>query len=555
MKQFTGFFLLLLMQLSLVNAQKLAPDTYWIQFTDKAGTPYEIGNPAEFLSQRAIERRDEQNIPITETDLPVSPIYLDSLQKLGMDIIHTSKWLNAAVVQSFDSLLVDTIESYGFVSNYHERIQSFTNWFIDPGIPEIPYSLHQINLSTDSLYNYGESANQIQMMNGDLLHNMNYRGQDMLVAVLDAGFYKVNELPAFDSLRDENRLVDTWDFVRDDSLSYKGGTHGMKVLSTMAGNMPGQLIGTAPKASYCIYRTENASSEYLIEEANWVAAAEKADSIGADLINTSLGYSDFDDPDMSHTYQDMNGRSTLISTAADIAVSKGMAVVSSAGNEGISSWTYITAPADARHVISVGAVASNGAPISFSSKGPSSDGRIKPDVAAKGYRATAQSFSGGIGYANGTSFAAPITAGMVACLWQARPELNSLQITKLVRKTSSQHANPDTIRGFGIPDFAQAYYYPNVAFMQDVSFADLLKVYPNPFDKAFSIKMNYSSNKPTVLRLYNLLGVKVKEKRIPAGDLPMQTDQQMDLRTLPEGAYILQLINGTHKYQQKIIKQ
>lgn len=539
----------------MVYAQKLAPDTYWIQFTDKQGTPYSIDQPGEFLSDKALERRATQNIPVKTTDLPVSPAYTDSLSTLGMDILYTSKWLNAAVVQSYDSLLIDTIEQYGFISNYHKKIQTFSNWFTSPKIPEIPYALHQVDLPDDSVYNYGDAARQIKMLNGDLLHNKAYRGQDMTIAVLDAGFYRVNEFPAFDSLRNENRIADTWDFVRNSPLSYRTSSHGMKVLSTMAGNIPGVLIGTAPKANYCLYRTENAASEYMIEEANWIAAAEKADSAGVDVINTSLGYSDFDDPEMSHSYDDMDGRSTLISIAADMAVAKGIAVVSSAGNEGESAWKHITAPADAYHVISVAAVDAKMDRVFFSSVGPSVDGRVKPDVAAQGYFTAVQSFTGEVGFSNGTSFAAPVTAGMVASLWQARPELTSLQLINIVRKASSRYMNPDSLLGYGIPDFGKAYYYPSIAFVKNISFKDLLSIYPNPFEAYLKLDMDFASDRASIIQIYSLVGKKVLETHIPASQSASDQNTIIPIKELTEGVYILQVINGKHKYQQKIIKQ
>lgn len=555
MKNLAALFMLLVLPVTFVWAQKLAPDTYWVQFTDKNGTPYSLSNPKAFLTEKALERRTKQNIPLTSTDLPVNPAYTDSLQALSMDVLYTSRWFNAAVVQSYDSLLIDTLENYGFISNYHSKLTEFANWFNDPNISDIPYSLHQTDFPEDSVYDYGEAANQIKMLNADALHNMGYSGQNILVAVLDAGFYKVDEFRAFDSLITQNRIKDSWDFVRNDSLSYRSSTHGMKVLSTMAGLTPGRLVGTAPKATYCLYRSENASSEYLVEEANWIAAAERADSLGVDIINTSLGYSDFDDPAMSHSYTDMDGRSTLISIAADMAVSKGMVVVASAGNEGASSWGYITAPADAYHILSIGAVDNQRERIYFSSVGPTFDGRIKPDVSAKGYFASVQSFSGNIGYANGTSFAAPITAGAVACLWQARPELSNLQIVDVVRKISSRYMTPDSLLGYGIPDFSKGYYYPNTAFVQNIHFNDMLDIYPNPFEDKLKLNFNFFTDKATQLKLYTPLGHLVKQVSIPAGQMPATQKLPLQIKNLTQGMYILQIINGKHKYQQKIIKQ
>ena len=548
---FLGMFLLLTLNL---NAQKLAPERYWIQFTDKNNTQYTINSPDEFLSERAIERRKKQGIAITKNDLPVNQTYLDSLNALGVDILHTSKWLNATIVKSVDSLLMDTISKLNFVTSYKNKIKDYQDFCFTLNT-DFNYSFNQRDLTRrDTLPGLGEAKEHISMINCHSLHNKNIRGQGMRIGVMDAGFNKIKSLPAFDSLFAENRVIDTWDFVNNDSLSFQTSTHGMEVLSTMAGNIPGKYSGTAPKASYCLYRTETASSEYLIEEANWIAAAERADSAGVDLINTSLGYSTFDDTSMNHTYADMDGRSTLISIAADIAVSKGMVVVVSAGNEGSSKWKYLTAPSDAKNVLSVSGVDGNRERAFFSSVGPSADGRIKPDIAAKGLFVPVQGLSEDIVYTNGTSFAAPIATGAIACLWQARPELNNLQIIETVRKNASQHSNPDSLLGYGIPDLYKSYYYPYKS-KHIKNIEKNIEIHPNPFDERFNIHLQHESPKETHVELYDLMGKKIYQDTLPPYTEKTQILTKSLIHQLSEGMYILKIKIGSKALTTKLLKQ
>lgn len=426
---------------------------YRVFFTDKANSTFSIDQPEAFLSQRSLDRRNRQNIPINEDDLPVSPVYLDSLKALGaLEIHHCSKWTNSTTILSapqqieiFQSLaFVDSIEYVG--RTYKNRIK-LKEAFSD-------------SLTFDSILEttYGYAFPQIQMLNGETLHERGYRGEGMWVAVLDGGFAKVSQIPFLDSLEQQQRLHAAYDFVDKDTLPYESSSHGTQVLSLMAANKPYLMVGTAPEASYSCFKTEDTRGEYRLEECNWIAALERADSLGVDIINSSLGYNTFSNDTMNYAYPDLDGKKSLTSKAADMAFERGMIVVTSAGNEGNSSWKHITVPADAEKVLSVGSVTLKGKKSSFSSIGPTADERIKPDVAAFGNWVAVPSINSySLELVIGTSFSTPILCGMVACLWQAFPEKTNQEIVDAIKQSSSQADDPDNRIGFGIPDFEAAF--------------------------------------------------------------------------------------------------
>ena len=440
------------------HAQDNGADTlthfYWASFTDKADSPYRIDKPEVFLSERAIERRSRLNVPITEQDLPPNPEYLEGLAAEGATLHHRSRWLNAATFYA-PSSLAQQIAELPYVD---------TVWMAGPYHPPTRVSRSR-NFQMDSLRNapraeepYGYGAQQIRMLNGDSLHQMGYRGAGILIAVLDGGFTGTDQSPFFDSLRADERMLPSVDIVDQDSLVWESSSHGTKVLSTMAANVPGVLLGTAPEASYLCIKTEDTRGEHRIEECHWVVGIEYADSIGADVVNSSLGYTTFDDPRMDYDSSSLTGRLSVASQAANIAADKGILVVTSAGNEGSSAWRLIGIPADAEKALSVGATDMRGNLASFSSVGPSADGRVKPDVVAPGaWVFTADAYQYRIAIGSGTSFAAPIMAGLVACLRQAFPDQPVDNIFDALRKSGSQAQSPDNAAGYGLPDVVKAY--------------------------------------------------------------------------------------------------
>jgi subtilisin family serine protease len=433
-----------------LSAQPLTK--HWVQFKDKVDNPFSVDKPEEFLSKRAIERRTKHNIKITEQDLPVNPQYIQKLKELGATVYTTSKWFNAATVHASDEVLAK-IKELKFVKNtepvgrYYKKRPNRTKKKRD----------HRKNYyKVDEHYGFGKK--QISSLNGDLIHRMGHDGNGIMVAVLDGGFSNVDIMPFFDSLRADNRMLQGKDLVDNDNNVYQSSSHGSHVLSTMAANLPGMFIGTGPGATYVCVKTEDVRSELRIEEDNFVAGLEYADSLGVDLVNSSLGYTTFNIKSMSHSYKDMNGKTSRASIGTDIASEKGMLIVVSAGNEGNGRWKYIGAPADAKHALSVGALDRNDKRVSFSSQGPTVDGRVKPNVMARGRQTVVGSlYSYQVDSSDGTSFAAPVLAGMAASLWSAFPEKSNFEIKQAIEQSADRYENPDGKYGNGLPDFYKAY--------------------------------------------------------------------------------------------------
>jgi len=433
-----------------------------IYFTDKNETPFNLKNPSAFLSPRSVERRTKYNISTDSTDLPVITRYIDSVLKTGtVTLLGKSRWLNAIIIQTNDDNAITKINSFPFVKSLSD-VALRRNHSTDNDKFQKNQTNNKVNISsrTEQLladtFNYGSSVNQIKIHKGEFLHNIGARGQGMLMAFFDAGFFGYLSNPFFDSTRARNQISATWDFVQNNESVNEDHPHGMQCFSTVASYKPGTFVGSCPEANYFLLRTEDAPTEQIIEEYNWALGAEYADSAGVDVISSSLGYSTFDNPVFNHTYADLNGQTTIISKMADMAAKKGMLVVISAGNGGDDPWKYITAPADADSVLTVGSVNSSGAISAFSSYGPTSDGQIKPDVVSVGDGTIISTVNGTIGNGYGTSFSAPNIAGLATCLWQLFPEFNNMKIITTLRKASDKFNVPDSQYGYGLPNMKLA---------------------------------------------------------------------------------------------------
>jgi subtilisin family serine protease len=497
MKTFTLFGTLLIISSTVIS--QIAPDKYFVSFTDKNNSPYSVDNPSAFLSQRAIERRQNQGIAVDITDIPVNTSYLQGVAATGASLLNPTKWLNGVTIYTDDPAVIEAIEALPYVSGVTKSpVMNFSGNDNSNNKIEKPFFQHETyndpapsNVKQGyeiGAFDYGSSLNQIKLINGDAFHEMGYRGQGMVIAVLDAGFLNANSLDVFDSLWNNDQILGTHDFVRGGEVQFDEHPHGSMVLSCMGGNYPGELIGTAPKASYWLLRSEDGASEYRIEEYNWVSGAEFADSVGADVINSSLGYSDgFTDPGQNHTYDEMDGNTTVITRGADMAAKKGILVVNSLGNEGLTTWYYLSAPSDGDSVMGIGAVDGDGNYAGFSSHGPSADGRVKPDVVAQGSGVyIIDPANEWFTYGGGTSFSSPILAGMAACLWQANPSLTNMQIADAIRQSASQYLAPDDFLGYGIPDFVLANDILTVINGPESASA-FIDLYPNPFREEFLI--------------------------------------------------------------------
>lgn len=510
----------------------------WVYFKDKPNAQLFFNAPLNVLSQRALDRRTNQNIALDLTDVPIETTYITQVKSsTGITVMAQSKWLNALHIRGTQTNIL-SLKSLTFVDKVVFANKSLNT--TSKKVSENQVVQSRVKLKTAINYSYGSSANQIQMLNGQVLHQQNYTGSGKIIAVLDAGFPGVNTALPFKKLIDNNRILGGYDFVNRNDNFYTGDDHGTMVLSTMGGYKENELVGTAPEASYYLFITEYDPTENPVEESYWVEAAEKADALGVDIITTSLGYFEFDNPNYSHTYNDMNGSTNFISRGAEIAFSKGIVVVASAGNEGTTSEPHIGAPADAVSVITVGAVNDSKAKSGFSSIGPSYDGRIKPDVMAQGTAAVISDTAGNIGTINGTSFSCPIMAGMIACLWQAFPSKTNKQIRDMVLRSSDRYATPDNNYGYGIPNFGSA------LGVEDFQISSYFSVFPNPAQTTVSFLFE---NSTASISIYSVLGQKMIEKQI--------TNQNpiLSVEALKSGLYFYTFdADGVHK-TGKIIKQ
>ncbi len=481
---------------------------FWIQFTDKNNSPYSIVNPNEYLSPRAIARRNRQGIPIEENDLPVNPFYIDSVLNSGNFNLHnTSKWLNGITVKTNDSSNILALNGVSFIQHIENtqrlavRQDEIAPFLEDKGVV--------LEVANEEHYPYGKTYNQIHLHKLNRLQEYGFLGQGMHIAVIDAGFYNIDKIKGLQHLFDEGRILSIKDFVDHDHSVFEDNVHGAMVLSIIAGSVDGVYQGTAPKASFHLLRSEDANSETRSEEDNWISAAEYADSAGVDIINTSLGYTLFDDTLQNYTYNDMDGNTTRIAIASDIAASKGILLVTSAGNSGDSPWRYISTPADADSVLTVAAVDSLGQRASFSSVGFSADGDIKPNIASVGwhtyYLSPWDSNLGEVSQGNGTSFSAPMVTGMVACLWQGLPHFTNMQIKHLVEENSSQYQHPDSLIGYGIPNFDLA-YQKATGVVYSLPNNNLYRLYPNPFQSVIHFELLSNASQNVEIQIKNTQG-------------------------------------------------
>lgn len=462
MKRITTLVTVLLVFTGLTQAQFTR---YIVQFTDKKGTPYSLSNPSAFLSAKSIARRTNQHIAIDSTDLPVNPAYIDSIRKMpNVTVISSSKWLNTVLINTSDANALARINTFPFVkrSNSIAPRSGARRHLLSTEMPGVtnyaPVSVKHGTKQT-AAFNYGSTYDQIHIHNGDYLHTMGFSGQGMTIAIIDAGFYNYLTNKVFDSVRLQGRVLGTWDYVNNEASVNEDNGHGAYVFSLLASNRPGSMVGTAPYASYWLLKSEDSNSEYPVEEQNWAVAAEFSDSAGVDLISTSLGYADFDNSIFNHSYAQRDGKTAMISIAASLAAKKGILVVVAAGNSGASSddEKYVSCPADADSVLTIGSIDVNGNIASSSSWGPNGAGLLKPNVVAVGENAIISSLNTGNPITgSGTSFACPNMAGLVACLWQVFPEFTNRQIIDAVQRSANKYTHPDFRFGYGIPDFKKA---------------------------------------------------------------------------------------------------
>jgi len=551
---------LLLFLFLTITFQVVSQEDAWIFLKDKPDKTTFLESPLTMLSQRALDRRTRLNILLDEIDVPVDSDYYNQLKNEStITILAKSKWLNAIHVQGEVTDINNLSATYNFIDHIEFANKSLnTSGKIVSKTKEITANHHSKlnNVQTD--FNYGEADNQIKMLKGDYLHEQGLTGENQIIAVIDAGFPNVNTLEAFKRIRDNNQILGGYNFADRNDDFYTRNNHGTLVLSSIAGYLEDEFVGTAPDAKFYLFISEIAETETVLEETLWVEAVERADSLGVDVINTSLGYTTFDNPDHNHTYEDMDGKTTFISRGAEIGASRGLLLVNSVGNSGSSSWKYMGAPADAASVISVGAVNASGGIASFSSFGPTSDGRIKPEILGQGQNPTLINYQTGevTNSSSGTSFSSPIMAGLIACLNQnesfalkaltktSTENLNEY-LKQAIYKSADRYDNPLDQYGYGIPNFETALNsYQTSLSLIDESFLGV-KIYPNPVKDVITISMDDFND--VKLEIYSVLGkILLKKESLSSNTL--------DVSFLKEGIYLLKIYKGNQERNLKLIK-
>lgn len=516
----------------------------WIYFSDKEDVEASINNPISILTQEAIDRKVMHSVDIDVRDVPVTESYIQEVKTSpGITYWAKSKWMNCVYVQGSVNDLEALLDlPYVVAIEYADKDLNFPN-------PQPLENKFDIKVASQERieYNYGAAANQIEMISGDFLHLQDYTGQGMIVAVMDSGFPNFVNNPGFAHIVDNGKLLGTFDFFSRTSDVTGTGSHGIVTTSDIGGYLENQFAGTAPEASFYLFRTEYGPSENPREEAWWVEALERADSLGVDVVNTSLGYQAYDNADYDHSYEDLDGVTTFAARGANLAYEKGMVLVTSGGNQGNSFGTVAT-PADAIGLLAVGAVNNLGNYVSFSSRGPTVDGRIKPDVMAKGLSAAVISSSGVVDFSNGTSFSSPIVAGAVTCLWQAFPETTNAQLMQVVRESAHLYNNPTDEMGYGIPNFEAAYNALSLLSNESNIRQSQAVLSPNPVKDSFQVYLPANIDYAR-LEVYNILGEFIDSMYVTA------TTSSIQVLDWAKGAYVIKMILPTGEAQSyKLIK-
>jgi serine protease AprX len=512
---------------------------YRVYFRDKgANTPAGF-SPSDLLSQRALDRRTKSGIIAPDyTDLPVFREYIDQVASFGFKLHCTSKWMNTALFKTKIEAETTPLLALPFIS--------------DVILVKKPVGKSLYSGKLDLIVSMADPPpydRPITMLNGYPLHNSGYDGSGILIAVLDGGFTFADKATSLVRLRNRNGIKHTYDFVNNNQYVYSYHTHGTMVLSVLAGQIDRAIQGTAPEADFILLRTEDGSTEFPVEEDFWAAGAEFADSAGADIISSSLGYYAFDDPSMDHKFSDLDGNTTFVTRTADIAASKGIVVVNSAGNERNTAWIRIIAPSDGDSVLAAGAVDGNKIISSFSSAGPSADRQIKPDIAALGVSIVVQASEKQLIRSNGTSFSCPVLSGMTACLMEAVREADNMEIINAIHLSSDRYNSPDSLYGYGIPDMAKA-----LIILQDLHLkipeAESV-VGPNPTRGDVEVIFNKPPGR-IIAEIVTSAGLTIYKKDF--GEYAGRSLRITALNKREQGLYFIRLTTGTGTYIHKIIK-
>jgi len=525
---------------------------YMVFFKDKANSPFSVDQPGAFLSERSLARRAKHGVAVSIQDLPVNPEYVQQIKDLNVLTYYTTKWMNGLLVEAKQADMVSIaslpfVDSISFVAPQRNlsgsRLEAVEN-------TKLKVNLNAIG----QLFSSQNIDNQLNLHNIKLMHENGFSGEGMIIGVFDDGFRGYADIAGFNHLTQNNKILDTYDFAIHQTNVNVGFSHGVQVFSVIAANTPDVLVGTAPNANFVLFVTEDGRWETRLEEYNWLFAAERADSIGVDVINTSLGYSNgMTVASMNYTTAQMDGKTSVISRAAELAFTKGMFMVNSAGNYGNSSWGIVATPADAPNVLSIGATNSAGTIVSFSSRGPNAAGVLKPDVSGMGSGTYVLRNNGTRGTASGTSFSSPVLTGFVANLWQEFPWLTNAQLLDIIRKSGDRFENPDFNYGYGIPDYERARSIIITSTEQAKDNGILL--FPNPaFDRVtLSTGAIFRQNSTVQISLVNLNGQQMKSHQYFTQNGSVISE--IDISNLPMGVYLVNASDGSKKISLRLLRK
>jgi serine protease AprX len=512
---------------------------YRVYLKDKGENKPENMTLSDLLSPRAVERRKKTGITQPDyRDVPVWTNYLKKISEKGFNLHCTSKWMNTALFRSHTAADINVLLSMPFVSDalIVKRPGSKSNY-----INKLKF--------TEEVDNLPPFDRPVTMVNGSPLHNSGFDGKNVLIAVLDGGFLYGDQISSLNHLRNRKGIKYVYDFVNNSESVYTSSTHGTAVMSILAGKLAGVIEGTAPGADYFLFRTEDTGSEFPCEEDFWAAGAEFADSSGADIISSSLGYSEFDDPALNYKYSDADGNTAFITKVADIAASKGILVVNSAGNERNKPWQRIIFPSDGDSVLASAAVDGNNYISVFSSAGPSADGRIKPDVSTMGVSVPIQTSTSLVTRGNGTSFSCPVLSGMAACLMQAVPEAGNYDVIKAIHASSSKYYTPDSLYGYGIPDMVTALVELQNKFLRTAG--DMPLASPNPTKGDFELVFSQPPGQYTI-EIFSITGTLIYKRNFSEYVGRRIIINELQYRS--QGIYFIRSITDSGVYVQKVIK-
>lgn len=535
-----GILLALISSVESISGQATTYNFFYrVYFRDKGTNDIDDYSPADLLSERALERRARSNIPVPDfRDLPVFSEYIEQIASSGFRFHSASRWMNTALFKTGELKDISDLENLPFISEVKIVKNAGGKGLVNDKL--------DFETIQDEFPLYDQP---VVMLNGKSVHNSGFNGKGIIIAVLDGGFENADNITSVEALRNRKGIKGTYDFVGNDQNVFGYHTHGTAVLSVLAGNIPGSIEGSARDADYWLLRTEDTGSEFPVEEDFWTVAAEFADSLGADIISSSLGYYNFDDPLLNYKYSDMDGNSAFVTRAADIAASKGILVVNSAGNERNKTWIRIIAPSDGDSVLGVGAVAWDRRISSFSSAGPSSDDRIKPDIVSQGVSVPVQTKTTVVERSSGTSFSCPVISGMCACIMQAVPQATNYDIISSLQSASDRYNSPDSLYGHGIPDIVEVINKLQEKYVLQTDKGSFVS--PNPFNSELKITFREIPGKLS-LEIFDINGKMLSKTDYP--DFISRTLVLDNMGNFGNGIYFIRLDTPGGSFINKVIK-